>query len=124
LLANTEQVGDCIVSCYSTGSHGYSQIGWYEPTARRSVMVLGHRAAWESANGPIPEGMTVDHMCRNRRCINVDHLRLLSNTDNARDNGMSRRTHCPSGHAYDETNTYVHPRTGHRSCRACASSKR
>lgn len=122
LLANVEQAGDCLVSNYSTGSHGYSQIGWTE--AGRTHMRLGHRVAWEAHHGAIPAGLTVDHICRNRRCINVDHLRLLPNQENARNNGMARRTHCPAGHPYDDTNTYVRPATGHRKCRACSTERR
>jgi hypothetical protein len=124
LLANVERAGDCLLTTYSVGSHGYGQIGWYDATTRRSTMRLAHRIAWEAEHGPIADGMTVDHVCRNRRCINVEHLRLLTNLANARDNGMARRTHCPSGHPYDEENTYRRPINGHRSCRACASMRK
>lgn len=86
-------------------------------------MDLGHRIAWEAAHGEIPDGMTVDHTCRNRRCVNVHHLRLLSNEDNARANGQSVRDACPSGHPYDATNTYVDPKR-HRRCRTCAADRR
>ena len=116
LLASLQPEGDCLVSSYSTGSHGYSQIGWQQDDLNHTR--LGHRVAWEAVRGPIPDDLTVDHICRNRRCCNVEHLRLLPNVDNARDNGPARRTHCPQGHQYDEANTYVNPR-GHRFCRAC-----
>jgi HNH endonuclease len=117
LLSNvTVQPSGCIVSNYSVGSHGYSQIGWHERGSR--TMVLGHRAAWTAAYGAIPDGLTVDHICRNRKCINVDHLRLLTNLENARDNGFASRTHCPQGHPYDEVNTR-RDRRGHRKCIAC-----
>src|SRR6266496_5724441 len=76
LLINVTVVGGCLMSNYSTGSHGYAQIGWYERGKTR--MVLAHRAAWVAAHGPIPSGMTVDHVCKNRRCIRIEHLRLLS----------------------------------------------
>lgn len=122
LLANVEQAGGCVVTLYSVGSHGYGQIGWHENGRR--VMALAHRVAWEAVHGPIPNGLTVDHICRNRRCINAAHLRLLSNVDNARDNGPARRTHCPAGHPHDDENTYIHPATGHRRCRACAIDRR
>jgi len=122
LLANFTLDGfGCMVSGYSTGSHGYSQIGWSD--GGRTVMRLGHRVAWEAAHGPIPEGMTIDHMCRNRRCINVEHMRLLRNEVNAQQNDQSTRSHCPHGHAYTHANTYVDPR-GHRRCRACATDRR
>jgi HNH endonuclease len=82
-------------------------------------MVLAHRVAFSLWVGPIPEGMTVDHICRNRKCQNPNHLRLLSNLDNARDNGQSRKTHCPRGHEYSPENTWVDP-DGARRCRECA----
>ena len=72
----------CHISIYSVASHGYAQIGWKGGGER--AMVTAHRAAWVHANGQIPHGMTVDHLCKERRCVNVDHLRLLSNYENAR----------------------------------------
>jgi hypothetical protein len=100
----------------STASHGYGQT-WDGTTVR-----LAHRVAWTLANGPIPAGMTIDHLCRNRRCCNPAHLRLLTNLENARDNGPARRTHCPRGHEYAGENLYVSPR-GDRRCRVCAQQK-
>lgn len=44
--------------------------------------ILVHRAAWELENGPIPAGMIIDHLCHNRACANVEHLRLVSRTEN------------------------------------------
>lgn len=72
----------CHVSTYSTGSHGYAQIGWTESGKTR--MMLCHRVAWTAVYGPIAEGMTIDHTCKTRKCINVSHLRLLPNYENAR----------------------------------------
>lgn len=73
----------CLVSTYSTASHGYAQIGWQDQSGRH--VVLCHRAAWVHHHGvQIPDGMTIDHLCKNRRCVNPDHLRLLSNFENAR----------------------------------------
>ena len=86
-----------------------------------------HRVAWFAANGPIPEGMVVNHSCRNRRCVNVQHLRLLTATENALADSSSlayvnsRKTHCPRGHAYDKTATY-RGRT-QRVCSTCERDK-
>jgi len=80
------QEGGCILSLYSIGSHGYAQIGWSE--SGKTTMVLVHRVAYEALIGPIPSDLTVDHICRTRNCLNPKHLRLLTNFDNARDNGM------------------------------------
>ncbi len=76
--------GGCWVSTYSVASHGYAQIGWQNKGDRR--VVLAHRASWTHVNGQVPIGMTLDHLCKNRRCVNPAHLRLLSNYENARRN--------------------------------------
>ena len=99
--------GGCFVSTYSVGSHGYAQIGWQDGKHRQAV--TAHRAAWVYAHRQqIPVGMTVDHLCKNRRCVNPAHLRLLSNFENA------RRTHgrdwpigqCARGHSNDHLRQY------------------
>lgn len=104
----------------SVGSHGYGNA--YDGVTVR----VPHRCAWELVYGRILNGLTVDHLCRNRRCCNPAHLRLLTNEANAKDNGNARKTHCPRGHEYDDENTYVSPVSGHRACRTCsnASNKR
>lgn len=113
---------DCWPWLLSVGSHGYGQVGWRD--GDKNAMTTAHRVAWIAVNGPIPEGLTVDHeWCRNGRCCNPLHLRLLANVENATDNGQSRRTHCPRGHAYEGTNTYIDPK-GHRRCRQCATDRR
>ena len=104
-------VDGCWPWTQSVGSHGYGQT-WDGTTVR-----LAHRVAWTLTYGPIPDELTVDHICRNRRCCNVEHLRLLTNVDNAHDNGEGRKTHCPLGHPYDIVNTY-NGKSG-RQCRAC-----
>jgi len=72
----------CWISRYSVASHGYSQIGWQNGGKRH--VILGHRAAWAHVNGQVPLGMTIDHLCKQRRCVNPDHLRMLPNYENAR----------------------------------------
>jgi hypothetical protein len=96
----------------STGGHGYGQ-GFDGTTVR-----LAHRLAWLAWVGPIYDGMTIDHLCRNRVCCNPAHLRLLSNEENGRLNGNAVKTHCKRGHPFDAENTRIN-RRGHRICRAC-----
>lgn len=72
----------CWISRYSRSRNGYSQIGWSEQGERH--MVTGHRASWVRVNGQVPLGMTIDHLCKQRMCVNPDHMRLLPNFENAR----------------------------------------
>lgn len=91
---------------------------------------LAHRVAWEAANGPIPEGMQIDHLCRNRACVNPDHLEPVTSRINTL-RGVSpaaknvHKTHCLRGHPLSGENLYV-DRKGKRSCRVCkrAAEKR
>jgi hypothetical protein len=83
-----------------------------------------HRRAYEDANGPIPQGLVIDHLCRVRHCINPEHLEAVTQRENnLRGNSPAainaRKTHCLRGHAFDEENTYVSPTKGGRSCREC-----
>jgi hypothetical protein len=97
----------------STGSHGYGQT-WDKRTVR-----LAHRVAWALFHGrQIPEGMTLDHQCRNRVCCNPLHLEVMTNVENGKRNGMAMQTHCKRGHPFDDVNTYRDP-GGHRRCRQC-----
>ena len=84
-LENIEVQDDgCWLSRYSVASHGYAQIGWQDKGDRH--VVLAHRAAWVAINGQMPMGVTLDHLCKVRRCVNPEHLRMLSNMENARRN--------------------------------------
>ena len=91
------------------------------------VKVKAHRYAYELLVGPIPEGLQLDHLCRVRNCVNPKHLEPVTPKVNTRRGvgaAVSRArlnalTHCKHGHAFDAENTYVHPRTGFRTCRAC-----
>lgn len=99
-INNVEATDDgCWISRYSVGSHGYAQIGWVDKGKTKTV--LAHRAAWVHVNGQLPIGMTLDHLCKHRRCVNPDHLRLLSNVENARRNNGSDwpMGQCANGHS-------------------------
>lgn len=92
----------CHITTYSLASSGYGQVGWSLGNGRNQ-MVTTHRAAWVHVNGQIPLGLTVDHVCHTKPCVNVAHLRLLPNRVNAADNGQVRVNPpagrmCPQGH--------------------------
>lgn len=86
--------------------------------------VRTHRVAYEADSGPIPEGLVIDHLCFNRRCINPAHLEAVTLGENTRRalrvgrGGGVKKTHCLRGHVFDEANTWVGA-TGRRACRAC-----
>ena len=83
-----------------------------------------HRVAYALEVGPVPEGLVLDHLCRNTLCVNPSHLEPVTIAENVRrgdlsGNGAEHRakTHCPAGHEYAEANTYMYK--GGRHCRAC-----
>jgi len=85
-----------------------------------------HRFAYALLRGTIPKGATIDHLCRNRSCVNPDHLEPVTNRENVRRGfGPSavnaRKTHCIHGHEFTRENTYIVVSKGARYCRECAN---
>jgi hypothetical protein len=69
----------CWVWMRSLTSTGYGQ--W---NVGRHRTLLAHRILWEDQNGPIPEGLELDHLCRNPRCVNPEHLEAVTHVENLR----------------------------------------
>lgn len=63
---------------------GWLSLGGYGKFKTGGKSTFAHRYAWERVHGPIPEGMVIDHACRNTRCVNVEHLRLATQSENTR----------------------------------------
>jgi hypothetical protein len=78
--------------------------GYGNFSAGGEVMAV-HRYSWERANGPIPDGLQIDHICRVRNCVRPSHLRVVDQRTNvlagiAPTAENARKTHCPKGHEY------------------------
>jgi hypothetical protein len=104
---------DCINWHKSIRDTGYGQ------TFFRGKVMKAHRVAWIKVNGEIPEGMVIDHMCSNRSCVNVEHLRVVTQRENIIFglHNIDNRTHCNHGHLF-EGNIMVRS-NGKRECAEC-----
>lgn len=95
-----------------------------------SKVRYAHRVAYELLIGPIPDGLTLDHLCRTPLCVNPAHLEpCTSGVNTLRGNSPSARharaTHCPQAHEFTPENT-INGRTGtgrrFRQCRTCKNA--
>lgn len=79
-----------------------------------------HRVAYELTVGPIPDGLTIDHLCQNKGCVNPAHMEPVSAYANLSRAG-SRMTACRRGHAFTPENTYLNVSSGQpkRTCLTC-----
>ena len=118
--------------------------GYGKLTHKEEWSLLAHRLVYRFEVGPIPDGLDIDHLCRNRACVNPAHMQPVTRKQNldrsplvalrreqqkrakqerrekhlATSNWNKFKTHCPQGHPYDEENTYYRA-NGSRQCRAC-----
>ena len=99
-------------------SNGYVTI-WVNEAQKKLYL---HRVMYELFKGEIPTGMTIDHLCRVRHCCNPEHLEVVTQQENLMrgDTTTARnaaKVMCINGHAFDESNTYIHDDVRH--CRTC-----
>ena len=114
---------DWTASCFWDG---YGMFRWEGHPSGRA-----HRYSYELHRGRIPDGKIIDHLCRNRKCVNPDHLEVVTNRENImRGEGPEKiadfhrsKTHCPHGHEFTEENTYMAKEqkkcVRQRQCRTC-----
>lgn len=123
-MTKVEKTDTCWLWLACLNDAGYGRFG---RGGRGEGMAQAHRWAYEYFVGPVPDTLVIDHLCRNRRCVNPEHLEPVTRGENVmRGTGLpvdnAAKTHCPAGHAYDKDNTYLAPADGARQCRICRRS--
>jgi len=116
---------DCWEWTGARDPRGYGRAGFGR---REHGTGLVHKMIYEAIKGLVPDGLELDHLCRNPCCANPDHLEAVTHQVNVqRGRGGANLlamaiavTHCPQGHPYDEANTYRRRnRPNSRECRTC-----
>lgn len=127
-FSKTKKDGDCVVWSGHLNNKGYGTFN-----VKRGgfwIKILAHRYSYEMVNGLIPNGLEIDHLCRNSACVNPKHLEAVTHSINAKRGELPNisktrslaQTYCKHGHPYDEKNTYRDKR-GYRNCKICARER-
>ena len=105
------ELGSCWLWLGTTDNYGY---GVFSIAGRN---FKAHRLSYHLVNGSVDDAPTLDHLCRQKDCVNPDHLEAVDAAENTR-RANPRRTHCIREHEFTPENTYVKP-NGSQGCRAC-----
>ena len=108
LMTKVRLSGWCLEFTGARSRDGYGLV------KREAKLKQAHRAAYEEFVGPIPDGLQLDHLCRNRACIRPDHLEPVTAQVNTQRSAIATRPVCLQGHPYDRVDS-----RGHRECSVC-----
>ena len=117
-------LGPCWLYCGSPDAGGYGKI-----SDGKGHCMKASRAAYQVVRGPIPDGLVIDHLCRNPPCVNPAHLEPVTQAENVRRGElvttararMLARMECRNGHPYDAENTREY--RGVRICKRCSRER-
>ncbi len=116
LFKKVKQTAGCWFWQGSKYQNGYGKYG--------SRGIMAHRIFYTLFKGEVPTDMALDHLCRERTCVNPEHLEIVTMVENVMRGESThaknaRKTHCKKGHELTGANLYIHPTRGHRQCRTC-----
>lgn len=119
-----------LVSADSCWRYGPNEPTGYARVRHDGKRDMAHRAVYEILVGEIPEGLQLDHLCRNRDCVNPSHLEPVTIKQNLLRSNLTiasqnkSKTHCKNGHEFNSQNTYVPPkRPTRRYCKTCQNGR-